>query len=226
MNSTKTSLFPATTELHTCSGAAFGLSGLSSTRYSINMPHQLADSELDLIGPMLNQHDYGWSASFQGLILRTALQPIFSIAHKRVVGYEALVRTFDTDNASVLPIHLFQLPTSEPENVLLDRLCRYLHVQNYSSFSDQVNWLFLNVSPKVVANGRHSDSFFGRLLERTGLSPLPFDRGCPYVRHPVTGVLPQRQPSGAVLRHTLPVADPHLRCLPGLFGRIQLMGTS
>lgn len=138
---------------------------------SNNVPHQLADPELDLIGPMLNQHDYGWSASFQGLLLRTALQPIFSIAHKRVVGYEALIRAFDTDNASVLPLHLFQLPTSEPENVLLDRLCRCLHIQNYSSFSDQLNWLFLNVSPEVVANGRHSDSFFGRLLERTGMPP-------------------------------------------------------
>lgn len=120
---------------------------------------------------MLDRNDYGWSATFQGLTLRTALQPIFSISHKRIVGYEALIRAFDTDNASVLPLHLFQLPTTEPENVLLDRLCRYLHIQNYSSMSDQVNWLFLNVSPKVVASGRQNDSFFGQLLERTGLPP-------------------------------------------------------
>lgn len=138
---------------------------------SKNLLHTLGSPELDLLGPMLDQHDYGWSASFQGLTLRTALQPIFSISHKRVVGYEALIRAFDTDNASVLPLHLFQLPTTEPENVLLDRLCRYLHIQNYSSLSDQVNWLFLNVSPKVVARGRQSDSFFGQLLERTGLQP-------------------------------------------------------
>ncbi len=134
-------------------------------------PQRLAAPELDLLGPMLDRGVDGWSASFQGLKLRTALQPIFSISHKRVVGYEALIRAFDTDNASVLPLHLFQLPTTEPENVLLDRLCRYLHIQNYSSLSDQVNWLFLNVSPKVVASGRQCDSFFGQLLERTGLPP-------------------------------------------------------
>lgn len=135
------------------------------------LPISLALPELDVIGPMLTQSESGWSATFQGLTLRTALQPIFSISHKRTVGYEALIRAFDTDNASVLPIHLFQLPGSEAENVLLDRLCRYLHVQNYSTFNDPLNWLFLNVSPKVVANGRHYDSFFGQLLQRTGLPP-------------------------------------------------------
>jgi EAL domain-containing protein (putative c-di-GMP-specific phosphodiesterase class I) len=118
---------------------------------------------------MLSEHISGWSATFQGLTLRTALQPIFSISHKRVVGYEALIRAFDTDDVSVLPLHLFSLPTDEPENVLLDRLCRYLHIQNYSALSDQVNWLFLNVSPKVVASGRQSEAFFGQLLKRTGL---------------------------------------------------------
>lgn len=135
------------------------------------LPQLPALPELDVIGPMLTQCDSGWSATFQGLTLRTALQPIFSISHKRVVGYEALIRAFDTDNASVLPLHLFQLPASEPENILLDRLCRYLHVKNYASFNDSLNWLFLNVSPKVVANGRHCDSFFGQLLKRTGLPP-------------------------------------------------------
>ncbi|MBS3804052.1 MAG: EAL domain-containing protein [Oleiphilaceae bacterium] len=134
-------------------------------------PEPLASPELELLGPMLDQHSYGWSASFQGLTLRTALQPIFSISHKRVVGYEALIRAFDTDDSRVLPLHLFQLPADEPENLLLDRLCRYLHIQNYSSLSDQVNWLFLNVSPQVVASGRQSDAFFGQLLKLTGLPP-------------------------------------------------------
>ena len=127
--------------------------------------------ELELLTPMLDHHPYGWSASFQGLTLRTALQPIFSISHKRIVGYEALIRAFDNDNASVLPMHLFQLPASDPENVLLDRLCRYLHVQNFASLTDEVNWLFLNVSPRVVATGKQRDSFFGQLLQRTGFPP-------------------------------------------------------
>lgn len=132
---------------------------------------QLATTELGLIDPLLSREEAGWNADYQGLILKTALQPIYSISHKRVVGYEALVRAYDNDHASVLPLHLFQLPRDAAENLLLDRLCRYLHLQNFAAFSDPINWLFLNVSPQVVANGRRCDSFFGQLLKRTGLPP-------------------------------------------------------
>ncbi|WP_111495670.1 EAL domain-containing protein [Marinobacter bohaiensis] len=134
---------------------------------STSVPHTSTEPELDFLTPMLSQQPDGWTAEFQGLTLRTALQPIFSISHKRIVGYEALIRAFDTDNASVLPLHLFQLPDNAPENVLLDRLCRYLHIRNFAALPDDVNWLFLNVSPQVVA-GRRRDSFFGQLLSRIG----------------------------------------------------------
>ncbi|GAA3574072.1 MULTISPECIES: EAL domain-containing protein [Marinobacter] len=133
------------------------------------LPDQLASTENDLIDSLLTQGSEGWTASYQGLTLKTALQPIFSISHKRIIGYEALVRAFDNDAASVLPIHLFQLPRDAAENLFLDRLCRHLHVQNYSQLSDSLNWLFLNVSPRVVATGRQHDSFFGNLLRKTGL---------------------------------------------------------
>lgn len=138
---------------------------------SRSLPPQMAAPEIDLLSPLLSQEGDSWIADYQGLTLKTALQPIFSISHKRIVGYEALIRAFDNDNASVLPLHLFQLPSSDSENLLLDRLCRYLHIRNYSGFHDQLNWLFLNVSPQVVANGSRADSFFGELLKKTGLPP-------------------------------------------------------
>ncbi len=138
---------------------------------SRSLPEKLAAPDVDLLSPMLNKEGDSWTADYQGLTLKTALQPIYSISHKRVVGYEALIRAFDTDNAAVLPIHLFQLPTSNAENLLLDRLCRYLHIRNYTGFHDQLNWLFLNVSPQVVTSGTQADSFFGQLLKKTGLPP-------------------------------------------------------
>lgn len=138
---------------------------------SKSLPEKIADPEVDLLSPMLSHGGDVWTADFHGLTLRTALQPIYSISHKRVVGYEALIRAFDPDNAAVLPLHLFQLPSSDAENLLLDRLCRYLHIRNYSGIKDQLNWLFLNVSPQAVTSGRQADSFFGQLLEKTGLPP-------------------------------------------------------
>lgn len=131
----------------------------------------LSGADLELLDPLLCQQDDHWTGLFHGLTLKTALQPIFSISHKRIIGYEALIRAFDTDNASVPPYQLFALPDSDQENVLLDRLCRMLHIRNYATFQDDVNWLFLNVSPQVVASGYRCDAFFGELLRRTGLPP-------------------------------------------------------
>ncbi|MBD3641464.1 MAG: EAL domain-containing protein [Marinobacter sp.] len=120
---------------------------------------------------MLNQNGNAWTAEFQGLTLKTALQPIYSISHKRIVGYEALIRAFDTTETQILPVDLFKLPSSDFENLLLDRLCRYLHIRNYGSIKDELNWLFLNVSPKVATAGNPSDAFFDQLLKKTGLPP-------------------------------------------------------
>lgn len=134
-------------------------------------PEILTDPEVDLISPMLHKHGDSWTAGFRGLTLKTALQPIYSISHKRTIGYEALIRAQDPDHSNVLPIHLFELPTTDAENLLLDRLCRYLHMRNYSGIEDQLNWLFLNVSPRVVTSGSQTDSFFGNLLAKTKLPP-------------------------------------------------------
>jgi len=62
---------------------------------SHNLPDSLPAPEVDLLSPMLNQQGQVWTADFRGLKLRTALQPIYSISHKRTVGYEALIRAFD-----------------------------------------------------------------------------------------------------------------------------------
>jgi len=131
----------------------------------------LTDPEMDLLSPMLHRNGNSWTADFRGLTLKTALQPIYSISHQRTVGYEALIRALDPDNSNVLPIHLFELPVSDTESLLLDRLCRYLHVRNYSGIHDQLNWLFLNVSPRVITSGSQSDSFFGNLLAKAQLPP-------------------------------------------------------
>ncbi|MGM0434097.1 MAG: EAL domain-containing protein [Pseudomonadota bacterium] len=119
-----------------------------------------------LLSPTADEHC--WYGRYEGLVLRTALQPIFSISHKRIVGYEALIRAFDNDAAPVLPPQLFELAEDHPSNLLLDRLCRALHVRNFQSVADEINWLFLNVSPQCMASGMQSDAFFGRLLQNSG----------------------------------------------------------
>ncbi|MCG8617616.1 MAG: EAL domain-containing protein [Desulfobacterales bacterium] len=105
------------------------------------------------------------TGKFNALKLKTALQPIYSLAHKRVVGHEALVRVSDTGGTPVSPAALFDRDRSTAETIHLDRLCRFIHVHNYRTMDNPINWLFLNVSTMTICAGRDYGSYFKELLE-------------------------------------------------------------
>ena len=105
---------------------------------------------------------------FRGTTLFTALQPIYSLAHKRVVGHEGLVRVKDNNHCPVSPALLFNREEPIADTIHLDRLCRYLHIHNYKVLGDSLNWLFLNVSPKTISNGKAYGSYFKEVLDHCG----------------------------------------------------------
>jgi EAL domain-containing protein (putative c-di-GMP-specific phosphodiesterase class I) len=102
---------------------------------------------------------------FDDLSLYTALQPIFSIAHKRVVGYEALLRVKNSESQWISPAPLFEKTGNPFADVHLDRLCRYIHLNNFLNLKDDINWLFLNVSPVTMSNAKTYGPFFRDLIE-------------------------------------------------------------
>ncbi len=103
--------------------------------------------------------------------LRSAFQPIFSIAHKRIVGYEALIRGQNRQGNNISPFEIFAADRSERAVVFLDRLCRYLHMGNFQFIGDDINWLYLNLTPTSVCNRRKYGIYFEDLLEEYNLSP-------------------------------------------------------
>jgi EAL domain-containing protein (putative c-di-GMP-specific phosphodiesterase class I) len=103
--------------------------------------------------------------------LRSAFQPIFSIAHKRIVGYEALIRGQNSKGSNISPLELFAADKSERAVVFLDRLCRYLHMGNFQLIGDDVNWLYLNLTPTSICNRRKYGIYFEELLEEYNFSP-------------------------------------------------------
>jgi EAL domain-containing protein (putative c-di-GMP-specific phosphodiesterase class I) len=107
-----------------------------------------------------------WTAHYKDIELRSAFQPIFGLSHQRVIGYEALIRPFDPEGTPLSPSSLFERPINEKENLQLDRICRYLHLNNFSALNDPVNWLFINVSPKTIDLNNTRDSFFGKLMQK------------------------------------------------------------
>jgi EAL domain-containing protein (putative c-di-GMP-specific phosphodiesterase class I) len=104
-------------------------------------------------------------------LLRSAFQPIYSLAHKRMVGYEALIRGKDPQSNNVSPLEIFSMDKSEGSVVFLDRLCRYLHMGNFQFIGDNINWLYLNISPITVCNNRKYGSFFEELLKEFNFPP-------------------------------------------------------
>lgn len=108
---------------------------------------------------------------FERYSLASHFQPIFSVAHGRAVGYEALVRAADPNGAAISPLELFARFTQPEERVALDRECRRRHVCRFLELGEPDAWLYLNVDPFVATEGTRFGSFFGALLEGVGLAP-------------------------------------------------------
>lgn len=105
------------------------------------------------------------NGAFEGLSLYSYFQPIFSLAHKRPVGYEALLRARDLSGSNVSPLEIFGRERSETDTTFLDRLCRNLHLRNFLPMADDTSWLFLNINPEVTVKGKQYGAFFAEFLE-------------------------------------------------------------
>jgi EAL domain-containing protein (putative c-di-GMP-specific phosphodiesterase class I) len=109
--------------------------------------------------------------SLRDLRLRSHYQPIYSFAHQRIVGFEALIRPSFASSECVPPETLFASASTMAETVFLDRICRTLHIRNFVRQSNDSGWLFLNINPMVTMHGRQYGAFFRELLARYNIPP-------------------------------------------------------
>ena len=120
--------------------------------------------DLSFIRQWADRHGRLLTGKMDHLRLYTALQPIYSLAHKRVVGYEALLRAKNDQNIWVSPGSLFDARKEEMQQIHLDRLCRYIHINNFICAGDTDNWLFLNVSAPTITSGKKYGAYFEDLI--------------------------------------------------------------
>jgi len=123
----------------------------------------------DFIGQLTRKTDGKTTGVFKDYCLKSVFQPICSLAHKRIVGYEALLRAEDLLKQPIRPDLLFGRGEILSDIVLLDRLSRYIHISNFQDLNDRINWLFLNISPQTIVHGKEFGAFFSDALERNGL---------------------------------------------------------
>lgn len=110
-------------------------------------------------------------SEFKTLLLSSVFQPVFSLAHRRPIGYEALIRARNAQGNQVSPLDVFSMAGTGQELTQLDRLCRILHVCNFQQTSSDDSWLFLNINPEVVVNGKNYGAFFAEMLEHYSIPP-------------------------------------------------------
>tara|TARA_R110002050_G_scaffold1244_5_gene8733 strand:+ start:18287 stop:19501 length:1215 start_codon:yes stop_codon:yes gene_type:complete len=115
--------------------------------------------------------DKEYIADYKGCTLSSAFQPIVSIPHQRAVGYEGLVRGKTADGEPCSPIDIFALPESSSEHLSLDRVCRLLHIQNFSRQHLGNEWIFLNLDSMCLANEKPTPGFMNRLFSISGIAP-------------------------------------------------------
>ncbi|HEY6242255.1 MAG TPA: EAL domain-containing protein [Burkholderiales bacterium] len=124
---------------------------------------------VDLVSPSLDTyHSRGERGARDEYHLWSHFQPIYSLAHRRPVGYEGLVRATDSNGRRVTPVELFSKAQQNEARVELDRQCRALHVSNFQRLGSARSWLFLNVDPQVATEGLRSGALFLKMLQANG----------------------------------------------------------
>ncbi len=105
-------------------------------------------------------------ATCDNFSVRSAFQPIISVAHQRIVGYEGLARVQDKTGQTLAPFQLFDSAQDIESLVTIDRVCRELHLQNFARAQLNSRWIFINVHPLVAMHGYKFGPFFVQILEK------------------------------------------------------------
>jgi len=99
----------------------------------------------------LTVEDECFIAHFDGFRLESVFQPIFSYAHHRAIGHEALLRVTDSDGTPIAPLQFLCRPWPTERAIELNALIARMHVANMSRCQPENQWLFLNVDPVDTA---------------------------------------------------------------------------
>jgi EAL domain-containing protein (putative c-di-GMP-specific phosphodiesterase class I) len=109
------------------------------------------------------------SLAWEGYTLSTHFQPVYCVERGGCAGYEALVRAVNDRGGALDSDRLFAEVPRE-RSLLLDWVCRALHLRNFATVDKGNRILFINVDPRAAvadADGAHA---FANLVRYYGLT--------------------------------------------------------
>jgi len=104
-----------------------------------------------------------------GKLLTPHFQPIVSLAQKKIMGYEALIRG-PSDSPLHSPFNLFTTAEQFNLSTRLEFLCREITIQRYADLNIKEK-LFINASPLVLLQPEFKKGETLRLLDQYGVNP-------------------------------------------------------
>jgi len=104
-----------------------------------------------------------------GKQLTPHFQPIVSLAQKKIMGYEALIRG-PSDSPLHSPFNLFDTAERFDLSTKLEYICREVTIRRYASLNINEK-LFINVSPSVLLQPDFKKGETLKLLEQFGIDP-------------------------------------------------------
>ncbi|RKP50274.1 EAL domain-containing protein [Pararobbsia silviterrae] len=132
-------------------------------------PPRRAIPTLEVLLSMMERDGNSWFANYRGIEIRSAFQPVLSVSHAKVIGFEALMRARTPKGEALPPPLVFSLARRHDEAVLLDRLSRAVHVANFADQGGEIGWLFLNVLPQILEASWEDAVFAEHLIQRFNL---------------------------------------------------------
>lgn len=109
---------------------------------------------LEVMEACIQKDESQFTGTCNALQVRSHFQPIYSLARPSKPGGEM-----------ISPLTLFANQKPLAETVFADRLCRTLHVKNVAQQNDNSSWLFLNIHPAVMNQGKQFGNFFAQLQQ-------------------------------------------------------------
>lgn len=104
-----------------------------------------------------------------GKLLTPYFQPIISLAQKKIIGYEALIRG-PSDSSLHNPLDLFSTAERFDLTTKLESLCREITFEHYTHLNNGEK-LFINVSPSVLLQPELNKGVILKLLKQFGIHP-------------------------------------------------------
>ncbi|MFC3531624.1 EAL domain-containing protein [Vogesella facilis] len=103
------------------------------------------------------------------LLLDSHFQPIYSLAHRRTVGLEALLRASE-QGRPLSPPEVYERYIRRDERVAMDLAVCAAHCQRFAAMAHTHRWLFLNVDAMTMSDPKQAAEL-GNLIRAAGIAP-------------------------------------------------------